>query len=461
MITSGSIIGTGSLSSGNPSIDRTIGIGNFGANRSGMVSGGGDSIASQFAEFMSMLDAFQVDYDEMADAAIRVSREQARLAYRYGQAAIEANVKRFPSLVELTSDQIQQFGEGVASRFYGDLSGLDPNWRDTITAGRGSLEDLDAVSGRYLEDVYPEIMESAGELAAGELPADVIAGIERSNAHRALQGMGTVAAPRAAYREMRDLGLTTMQGIEMGQNLGAVAANTGQALAGNVMGGAANYGNLLRGFMPPVDYATAGMGMLGQLMGVANVVPTSAMQTTAGITQNAFNTTAQVYEYNADALWNRQSAAFSGAMNMWTTQMEMQMAAARNRSNENVARYGMWGNIIGGAASGCCFIFLEARYGDGTMDRVVRRYRDEHMTARNRRGYYKLAQVLVPAMRKSRLAKWIVRVTMTDPLVEYGKYIYEGKKLGKLFTPIKNFWMKVFDYLGQDHPFVRETGEVV
>ena len=35
---------------------------------------------------------------------------------------------------------------------------------------------------------------------------------------------------------------------------------------------------------------------------------------------------------------------------------------------------------------------LEARYGDGTMDEVVRRYRDEHMTDRNRRGYYKVAE---------------------------------------------------------------------
>lgn len=116
----------------------------------------------------------------------------------------------------------------------------------------------------------------------------------------------------------------------------------------------------------------------------------------------------------------------------------------------------------GGSSGLCCFIFLEARYGNGTMDFVVRKFRDENMTAKNRRGYYKLSEVLVPLMRKSKVAKFLVRTLMTDPLVAYGKAYYgTGSKLGKIFTPVKNFWMRTFDYLGEDHPFIRENGEVV
>jgi hypothetical protein len=110
---------------------------------------------------------------------------------------------------------------------------------------------------------------------------------------------------------------------------------------------------------------------------------------------------------------------------------------------------------------GCCFIMLEARYGDGTMDEVVRRYRDEYMTDRNRRGYYKLAEVLVPLMRKSKIIKWVVTKTFADPLVSYGKYYYGENKHGVVFTPVKSFWMKVFDVLGGDTEFIRENGEVV
>jgi hypothetical protein len=112
-------------------------------------------------------------------------------------------------------------------------------------------------------------------------------------------------------------------------------------------------------------------------------------------------------------------------------------------------------------AIGCCFMFLEARYGNGVLDRVVRRYRDEMMTDKNRRGYYKLSEVLVPLMRKYRLVKFAVRVFMTDPLVSYGKYYYGEGRIGVIFKPIHNFWMATFNYLGRDHAFIRENGEVV
>ena len=120
------------------------------------------------------------------------------------------------------------------------------------------------------------------------------------------------------------------------------------------------------------------------------------------------------------------------------------------------------GNDTGAATGGgCCFIMLEARYGNGTMDKVVRKYRDEYMTDRNRRGYYRTAEVLVPLMRKSKTFKWIITKTFADPLVSYGKYYYGQNKLGVVFSPVKNFWMKVFDTVGGDTKFIRENGEVV
>jgi hypothetical protein len=99
---------------------------------------------------------------------------------------------------------------------------------------------------------------------------------------------------------------------------------------------------------------------------------------------------------------------------------------------------------------------LEARYGDGTMDNVVRKYRDEMLTERNRKGYYKLATVLVPLMRASKVVKFAVRVFFADPLVSYGKWYYKENKHGWLFAPIKAAWMKVFDVLGEDTVFIRE-----
>ena len=119
------------------------------------------------------------------------------------------------------------------------------------------------------------------------------------------------------------------------------------------------------------------------------------------------------------------------------------------------------GAVVGILAAICCFIMLEARYGDGTMDKVVRRYRDEKMTERNRRGYYKVSEVLVPLMRKSKAAKWIVAKTFADPLVCYGKWYYGENKYGWIFKPVERFWMGVFDTVGGEVQFIRENGEVV
>ena len=125
---------------------------------------------------------------------------------------------------------------------------------------------------------------------------------------------------------------------------------------------------------------------------------------------------------------------------------------------------GMGSGAAGASASaggGCCFIMLEARYGDGTMDAVVRKYRDEKITDHNKRGYYKLAEVFVPLMRESKLFKFMVAKTFADPLVSYGKWHYGQNKHGWLFKPVEKFWMKVFNVLGTDTQFIRENGQTV
>jgi hypothetical protein len=122
---------------------------------------------------------------------------------------------------------------------------------------------------------------------------------------------------------------------------------------------------------------------------------------------------------------------------------------------------GAAGGGSGGGGGGCCFIMLEARYGDGTMDKVVRRYRDEKVTERNKRGYYKLAEVFIPLMRKSKLFSFFVVKTFADPAVCYAKWYYGENKWGWIFKPLEKFWMSLFDTLGTETQFIRENGETV
>ncbi len=162
--------------------------------------------------------------------------------------------------------------------------------------------------------------------------------------------------------------------------------------------------------------------------------------------------------------------------NMWTTAKDKdtanELAEAKRKSDFDMNLFDIRKRAEGAESNanaiqnsgggGCCFIFLEARYGTGAMDQVVRRYRDEHMTERNKRGYYKLAEVLVPFMRSSRVAKFMVQLTMTTPLVAYGKAYYgRGSKIGLILKPLVSMWLSVFDYLGCDHKFIRENGELI
>ena len=135
------------------------------------------------------------------------------------------------------------------------------------------------------------------------------------------------------------------------------------------------------------------------------------------------------------------------------------VAATANATTAASATAGAGGG--GGGGGGCCFIMLEARYGDGTMDRVVRRYRDEKVTERNKRGYYKLAEVFIPLMRKSKLFSFFVVKTFADPAVCYAKWYYGENKWGWIFKPLEKFWMSLFDTLGTDTKFIRENGETV
>lgn len=110
------------------------------------------------------------------------------------------------------------------------------------------------------------------------------------------------------------------------------------------------------------------------------------------------------------------------------------------------------------SGGGCCFIFIEAY--DGLLP-IVRRYRDEHVTEQGKRGYYRLADKIVPWMKKSVMFKWAIRICMTGPMLSYGKWYYDEGKAGFIFWPITKLWIGVYNLLGIKKPYTRKNGEVI
>jgi hypothetical protein len=132
------------------------------------------------------------------------------------------------------------------------------------------------------------------------------------------------------------------------------------------------------------------------------------------------------------------------------------------------------GSSGGLGALGClCQIFMEGRHRDGTMDWVVRKYRDENINVRNARGYYKMSEVIVPLMRKSKLMRLFFFLFFIQPCFLWARWHYRdeikqrgekagwGAKIGWVFGPVKRFWEGLCYYLGQDHPYIRWNGELV
>jgi hypothetical protein len=90
-----------------------------------------------------------------------------------------------------------------------------------------------------------------------------------------------------------------------------------------------------------------------------------------------------------------------------------------------------------------CWIFREA---EGEVPKVIERYRDEHYPKEGPvcQGYKKMAEWLVPLMKRFKLIKRIVRLIMTRPLTKYAKWYYGLNKYGWVFKPLGDFWVKIW-----------------
>lgn len=329
-----------------------------------------------------------------------------------------------------------------------------------VKTRNGQLVNSD---GSPVRPDFIEVVDKDGNLKEGQAVEFQQMDPTKLEGYNMLRTMATGAGPTQYGQSQMDLA-----NLQKQQNLDSTAANVNQAqnqaLNNLAMRGGAGSGarNML-----------ARQGFKELLAGKQNV----NMQNTADLMKiNSEDQARKMDLFKNFSDTERQIAAGNLDIANQQTQFNKQLQgygienANLNTREAYTAELDKWAagkqanatRSSGGGGGGCCFIFLEARYGNGTMDEVVRRFRDEHMTERNKRGYYKVSEVLVPLMRKSRAVKALVQVTMTSPLVAYGKAHYgKGSKLGFVFAPLKNFWLKTFDYLGQDHEFIRENGEVV
>jgi len=160
----------------------------------------------------------------------------------------------------------------------------------------------------------------------------------------------------------------------------------------------------------------------------------------------------------ADQSMRHQAAAQQGAggdLTNWVQQAAQLWMQAANLYGDSVGE--SYEDLTGqGSQSGstgswsvnlCCFIFMEAY--NGQLPPIVRRARDVLGTETTRSGYRRMANWLVPLMRKSTVVRQLVNYTMIKPLIKFGEGYFgeeNATRFWKVFTPVKQFWFFVWNH---------------
>jgi hypothetical protein len=110
-----------------------------------------------------------------------------------------------------------------------------------------------------------------------------------------------------------------------------------------------------------------------------------------------------------------------------------------------------------------CIIVTACTSPDSPEVNVTRRYRDSHMDNMELRGYYIVAEKIVPWMNRSPAIRRFVKWALVDGIIDYCEYAIGDKKtLPRRWSAfIMKSFLGVCGYVGSRRPsFVRSNGEV-
>lgn len=92
---------------------------------------------------------------------------------------------------------------------------------------------------------------------------------------------------------------------------------------------------------------------------------------------------------------------------------------------------------------------------------ITRAYRDKYMTKDEIRGYYMLADRIVPTLRKNKMLRTLTKKNLVDPLVEYGVHKLYHAYCRKKSERIAKAFLGTCWFLGKlRSSYTRSTGEV-
>ena len=289
-----------------------------------------------------------------------------------------------------------------------------------------------------------EQMQGPGGAAARE--ADKIARETNPNYYKVQDASSTQAKNLVNSINLNGLSMGEQAAAERSLNQSNVATgNLGIDNATNAVSNAMNFGNAYN----------QKLGMMGNALGAANGVATSAQNTgfngvniamgqPNASTMSNFGT-GQFSNTNAGTQNGSSNNAFNfgGGMlgNMFNSNNALTSAAASQSNATSPAAY------LGAV---CCFIFLEAY--QGSLPSFIRKSRDKYYSLQPdiATGYRRMSSWLVPAMKRYSTVRWLTWHLIVRPITLHLSFVngVSSVRKGKRTT---HFWLRVWSIMGRGH----------
>lgn len=318
----------------------------------------------------------------------------------------------------------------------------------TSLAGAASAANpIYTASGlQQLQQYAPSYQQAGANLATqqAQSTADLIGGAGGNAATAATNLSNTLNPTQAAAQTQAQnlLGSINLNGLSPGETNAVqrslnqsnyASGNLGLSNATNDVSNAMNFGDALAAKQTQLSSALgAAGGVAANQNSFVNPVGTA---TSAGNTSTNFGlgTFAPTQaNSNVTAPLTFGSSVFSPTAS--------NASASNTTGSQNSAQGGL-----------CCFIFMEAYYGQ--LPESVRKCRDLYyeIYPQVAKGYIRMSKWLVPLMKHISMIRWLVNRFMVVPLTKFGDYVQVcDNGSGRQYKSYKQFWFTVWNYLGKD-----------
>jgi hypothetical protein len=350
------------------------------------------------------------------------------------------------------------------------LSSQQQNWSDTLAQEK----ELAGLSRSQSEQISRDQMESQEKASTKAMYGNIGQTAASLGGAYLLSGSGKTAPPALnALGESAKIGTSEVYGSTAAPTVAGAGAAAASQIAGTGYGAAGGIPSSVPISTVPIQGSGYGSAS-AQLTGTAAPAATGVMSVpglAGGITAMSYAAPAYIAREGLSAILSNQSGPIPQTQGklMKEPTLEGLMGAGINEvfnTGEAGKDIAAWGDPVGTAikwATSQCIIITACTDRHSPEVEIAREFRNKYLDADQMRGYYFIAEKIVPAIESNQTVKRMVKKWLVDRLVDFG-----AVQLGiKPVMALRSSWIVSKAFLTlikvagmMKKQFVRANGEV-